>query len=147
MEYYAFDQKLALVAVFLQVALTFYAVIRMAQVRIKSIRQNRIRISDIALDARRYPEDAQKFANNLTNQFEFPMLLYVAVLFAMVYDAFSLAFAWLCIGFVATRYLHRYIHVTSNDVVRRFQVFLVGIVLLSLAWLVLGLNVLGWVSI
>jgi len=144
MEYYSFDQNLALLAVFLQVALTFYAVIRMGQVRIKSIRRDRIRLSDVALDARRYPEDAQKFANNLTNQFETPILLYAVVLFAMVYDASSVVFAWLCMLYVITRYIHRFIHVTSNNVVRRFVVFLVGVLFLGLAWLVLGISILQW---
>lgn len=145
MEYYSLDQKLALLAVFLQVALTFYAVIRMGQMRIRAIKRDRIKLSEVALDMRRYPEIAQRYANNLTNQFESPILFYVVVLFAHVYDAANLLFACLCLGYVATRFVHRYIHVKGDNVVRRFQVYLAGIVLLGLAWLVLGISILGWI--
>jgi len=145
LDYISFDQKLALLAVFLQVALTFYAVIRMGQVRLRVIRVNRIKLSEIAIDNRRYPEEAQVFANNLSNQFETPVLLYAVVLFATVYDVSSPVFAWLCMGYVATRYVHRYIHVRGNNVVRRFQVYLIGLGFLGLAWVVLGLRLIGFV--
>jgi len=145
MEYYSTAQNLAILAVFLQVALTFYAIIRMGQVRVRSIRANRIRLSEVALDARRYPEEAQKFANNLSNQFETPILLYAAVTFSIIYDVTTLVFAWLCLGYVATRFVHRYIHVTSNNVLRRFQIFLLGVGLLALAWVILGLSIIGYI--
>ncbi len=145
MEYYALDQKLALFAVFMQVALTFYAIFRMGQMRIRSIRQFRIPLSEIAIDARRYPEQAQVYSNNLSNQFETPILLYTAVLFAMVYDANSMVLSWLTLAYVLSRYVHRYIHVKRNNVVLRFQVYLAGVIFLGLAWIVLGLSILEWI--
>ena len=59
-DYVPIDMQIAIVCVFVQAALTFYAVFRMGVVRIRSIRQHNIRLSDIALDSRAYPAEALK---------------------------------------------------------------------------------------
>lgn len=141
-DYVPIDMQIAIVCVFVQAALTFYAVFRMGVVRIRSIRQHNIRLSDIALDSRAYPAEALKHSNNLANQFEFPVLLYVGVMLATVFDASSMPFALACVGFVGSRVWHRMIHVRSNNVIMRFKVFLAGIVLLFLAWIFLALGLL-----
>lgn len=135
------ELKLALLAVFAQVALTFFAVIRMGIVRLNAIKAHKIPLGDVALSSTNYPKDALKHGNNLDNQFQFPVLLYVAVLFAITLEAVSMAFSLACIGFVITRFAHRFVHVTNNNVQVRFVLFLVGVIILSLAWVILGLNV------
>ncbi len=141
MDYMPIDLQIAIAMVFLQAGLTFYAVIRMAFVRVRSIKEHHLRLADIAIDTGAYPDEARKYSNNLANQFEFPVLLYMAVVFAAVFDASSMPFALACVGYVATRFMHRFIHVRSNNVVKRFKVFLAGIVFLALAWVFLGLSI------
>ncbi len=143
MEYLSLDLKIALAAVFIEVGLTFYAAVTMAVVRVRAIRDTGIELSQIALDSTAYPRAALKYGNNLNNQFQFPMLLYVAVIFASLYDAASMPFALACLGYVVTRLHHRIIHVGSNNVRLRFQIFLTGLVLLFLAWVFLALGLLG----
>jgi hypothetical protein len=133
--------KLALLAVLAQVALTFFAVIRMGIVRLNAIKAHNIPLGDVALSSTNYPKEALKHSNNLDNQFQFPVLLYVAVLFAIVLEAVSMAFALACVSFVITRYAHRFVHVTNNDVRLRFVLFLGGVISLAAAWVILGLTV------
>ncbi len=135
------DLKLSLIAVFFQVALTFYAAISTALARLRAIKEHDIRLADVALNSRAYPDAALKHGNNLSNQFEFPVLLYVAVVLALVLEASSMPFALACLGYVVTRLHHRIVHVTANDVRHRFVVFLVGIILLALAWAFLLLGI------
>ena len=51
--------------------------------------------------------------------------------------------SWL---FVASRLLHALIHVTTNEMRRRFFLFLAGVLILLLMWLLFVLDVLfgGW---
>jgi len=48
-------------------------------------------------------------------------------------------FAWL---FVALRYLHAFIHITTNRVHRRFAAYSAGLAVLGLFWLWLVLRIL-----
>ncbi|MCA8868018.1 MAG: MAPEG family protein [Rhodobacteraceae bacterium] len=142
MQYMPLDLKIAVFSMFAQVLLTFYAVIKVGVTRITAVRQHGIRLSDVAFDASGYPEFARRHGNNLANQFEFPILLYVGVMLAVLFDASSMLFAIFCLGFVISRYYHRLVHVRSNRVVLRFQVFVAGIIMLFFAWVVLGFNLL-----
>ena len=143
MEYMSLDIKLALIAVFVQVALTFYAAVTMGIARVRAVRGQAVSMGDIALDSTAYPDETRKYGNNLANQFEFPVLLYVAVILASLYDAASMAFALSCVAYVVTRLHHRLIHVGRNKVALRFQVFLAGLVFLFMAWVFLALGLLG----
>ncbi|MFQ5437657.1 MAG: MAPEG family protein [Paracoccaceae bacterium] len=146
MQYLPLDLKIALVSVFLQVGLTFFAMIRVALLRVRAVKSGAAKIGDIALSSAHYPEAARRHGNNLANQFEFPVLLYVAVILAAQFNVSSMPFALACLAYVVTRILHRFIHVTTNDVVQRFQVFLTGIVLLALAWLFLIMGFFGVIA-
>ncbi|MFK8031091.1 MAG: MAPEG family protein [Gammaproteobacteria bacterium] len=69
-------------------------------------------------------------SKNLANQFQLPVLFYVVclVLFNLgSVTAFTLGAACL---FVASRYLHAYVHVTSNYVPLRMRSFIFGVLVL-----------------
>jgi len=141
MAYLPLDLKIALFAVLAQVFLTFYAAIRMGVKRLHAIRSREVKLADIEVNTHAYPDHTRRYGNNLSNQFEFPILLYVAVMLSVEFNASSLPFAIACLAFVITRYYHRLIHVRSDNVVRRFYAFLVGLGLLILAWLFLVINI------
>ncbi|MGE3710534.1 MAG: MAPEG family protein [Hyphomicrobiaceae bacterium] len=124
-----------LIPVFVQVALTLIVLSALGASRVRAIRRREVRIGDIALDPTAWPTKSRQLANCLRNQFESPILFYVAMLVAVVTgktDAVMLLLAWL---FIAFRLAHAYIHVTSNHVPRRFYAFLGGIVALTGLWL------------
>ncbi len=135
--------NIALVAVFLQVALTFWAIYRMGMVRVASLKAREVSLGDIALETSKYPARVRQFQNNAHNQFETPILLYVLVLLAVAVDAANWGVAAGAALFMVSRFWHRAIHVGTNDVRRRFNVYLFGLVALLLGWVSLGLGMLG----
>lgn len=69
-------------------------------------------------------------SKNLANQFQFPVIFYVLCLVIAglgAVDNIVLSVAWL---FVAARYVHAFIHVTSNFVPLRLTSFIASIVML-----------------
>lgn len=74
---------------------------------------------DIALREPNWPKPALQAANSYANQFEMPVLFYIAVTVAIITrhaDIVEVALAWI---FVVCRYLQAFIHLTSNHVRRR----------------------------
>ena len=134
--------SIALICVFLQVALTFYALVRMGKSRVASHVAKEVSFGDIALDTRNYPEDVRKVSNNVSNQFETPVLLYAVVAIAVASESANWPLAAGTMIYVASRYAHHIIHVGSNHVRKRFNAFLVGLIGLLIAWIGLGVALL-----
>jgi hypothetical protein len=71
-------------------------------------------------------------SKNLANQFQLPVIFYVLCLILASLDAvniLTLVVAWL---FVITRYVHAYVHVSTNYVPNRLRAFLLGVFFLLL---------------
>ena len=80
------------------------------------------------------PAESLVVRNAIANQFEMPVLFYAVsiVLFITQADNLpALALAWL---FVALRYAHAYVHVTSNNMRYRGPLFALGCVALLGLW-------------
>ncbi|MGV8855091.1 MAG: MAPEG family protein, partial [Devosia sp.] len=74
-------------------------------------------------------------SNSFDNQFQLPVLFYVVALLAIMLGGVSwleVIAAWL---FVALRYTHAAIHVTTNHVLNRFAVYATGLAVLTILWL------------
>lgn len=83
-----------------------------------------------ALNSKAWPDDVLKVSNNLANQFESPILFYVlSILYYLSDDVGSVLLSIMSL-YVLSRYVHTYIHITSNYVPHRFQVFRAGVLLL-----------------
>ncbi len=129
--------------VFAQVMLTFLVMTLMGVKRVSAVKKGEVKIRDIALGEPNWPTDITQVANNYHNQFQLPVLFYTACVFAYVSGSVSgilLALAW---GFVATRLVHSYVHVTSNHVPKRANVFFIGCGVLFAMWLVLFVQILS----
>jgi hypothetical protein len=133
--------SIALICVFLQVSLTFWAIYRMGKVRIKSLKNKEVTMSDIALDTGNYPKSVQQYQNNTSNQFETPTLLYAVVAIGAATGVTNWVLAVGAMIYVASRITHRIIHVGSNHLRRRLNAFTVGLLGLIICWggLALGL--------
>ena len=78
----------------------------------------------------------------LKNQFELPIFFYFLISIILVFDKVSqldLVLSWI---FVASRYLHCYIRLSSNNVINRAKVFLSGMIVLIIWWVVFLINIL-----
>lgn len=132
------SQNLIVLPVAALVLWTFIVLVLMAKARAQSQREQGRTTQDMALttDADWGPA-ALKAANNYKNLFEVPVLFYAVTAFALItqnVDGLMLALAWL---FVATRVAHSIIHVTSNIVMWRGPVFMIGLLTVMIMWALL----------
>ncbi len=102
-------------------------------IRIPMVTRGDVRMGDIALDRSGWPEQARKVSNAFDNQFQLPVLFYVACFLAIGFSA-TLIEVLLAVAFVVTRYVHAVIHVTTNNVPHRFAAYTAGLVVLCLFW-------------
>ena len=115
-----------LMPVFAQVALTFVLLFWMQFLRMRAIRRGQVPAHSIALREPNWPPRVTQIGNAYHNQLETPLLFYVLILLAIVTqtaDSILFVLSWL---FVVSRFVHAYIHLTSNRIDRRAPVFLVG---------------------
>ncbi|HTO28465.1 MAG TPA: MAPEG family protein [Devosia sp.] len=132
--------KLLILAVVLQVLLTLAILVWLSLERVPRVMRGEIAVKDIAIDRNAYPLRARLLSNSFDNQFQLPVLFYVAALLVLWSGGagwVEVLLAWL---FVALRYVHAAVHVTTNRVHRRFVVYAAGLVVLSLLWLWLVLR-------
>ena len=95
-----------------------------------------------ALNAKEWPDCVVKVSNNLANQFESPILFYMlAVMYFLSSNVSTVVLILMCF-YVLSRYVHAYVHVTSNYVPYRFKFFLVGVLILLALTLFLMLKLL-----
>lgn len=69
------------------------------------------------------PQDIQQATRNFTNLFEVPTLFFMVCLFGLFtqnVDSLFLALAWF---YVLLRYLHSFIHLTSNKLFQRMTAY------------------------
>ena len=114
-----------------------------------SLRKNAIRSKQVSIKFyRSYSGDAEPEYNKIvsrhySNQFEMPMLFYAVVILTFITQhvtTWMIGCAW---TYVLCRYIHSYVHLTNNNVIARFGVFLLsGMVLLAM-WLALLVMLIG----
>ena len=74
-------------------------------------------------------------SRNFDNQFQMPMLFIFAVLFVLHFQLADVVFVVLAALFVVLRFLHTVVHITTNQVRQRFNLFLFSCVVLWAFWL------------
>lgn len=132
--------KPLLYPLFAQVLLTFIVLYTMGRQRIAELKRNKI--NPQAVDRRQHSQQIFKSSaaasDNFQNQFETPVLFYLAILVSMslmLQDGIIVVLAW---GFVTLRYVHCFIHLSYNRVMHRFVVFILSAVMLFSIWVRLG---------
>jgi len=135
-----------IVAMLAQGALALGLVWYLGSIRIPMILRGEVSIRDIALSRQGWPEREKQVSNAVDNQFQLPVLFYVACGLALALGPtwFDLGLAW---AFVISRYLHAAIHITDNNVIRRFWAYTVGLGILTVFWLVLVLQLMAVASL
>jgi hypothetical protein len=125
------------------IAITVLAWLRLYQLRFAEMARRRIDPQSIALSAQK---DAglqdTRGADNFNNQFQLPVLFYVAVLVAHATGQGGGLFVPLAWAFVASRLVHALIQWTYNRVVHRFAVYALGALILWWMWGLLALGLL-----
>jgi hypothetical protein len=117
------------------VLLTGFVWLRLGSDRLGEMRSRRIHPQQVAT-SKQMSETMQNVqsADHFRNLFEMPVLFYALCAFLAITRLTTLlllACAW---GYVALRAAHTYVHLTSNKVVRRFQVFVASTIVLYVMW-------------
>ena len=131
-----------LLPLFVQVLLTFALLFWMERVRVGAIRRGEVQLRDIALREQNWGKRETQVANAYHNQLELPLLFYVLTILAWITKQADLLFVVLAWVFVVLRLLHATIHVTSNQVRRRYAAFAAGVIVLVIMWIIFIVRIL-----
>lgn len=126
--------------VFVQIALTFFLIFRMAYFRVNAVASGEVKFKDIALGQNAWPEKAIKAQNSFHNQLELPFLFYTVVIIAALTGLNSTVFVVMTWAFALSRIAHAVIHNTHNRVSTRFKAFVFGTVCLLTCWVLLAVH-------
>ena len=123
--------------VLVQVLLTVGVLIAMLVTRANAARELGLKLDDpdVRVGQNRWTEGALKAGNSYKNQFEMPVLFYVAALTALqinAVDTVMLGFAW---AFALSRIVHAIIHIGPNVIAFRGPVFAFGVAMVIAMWL------------
>lgn len=119
------------------VALVFCLYFLLSTRRVGAVKDGRAR-PDQFRENREEPAESLVVKNAIANQFELPVLFYAVSILLYLVDAdnpVTVAGGWL---FVALRYAHAYVHVTSNRLRYRRPLFIAGLLVVMLLWIWLG---------
>jgi len=124
------------------VALVYAIYVLMFFRRRQAVRHGSVKVSQFR-ENRDEPAESLFVRNNLANQFELPVLFHAGCLALFVTGWVgwaALAAAWV---FAVSRWLHAYVHVTSNRLRYRQPAFTVGFVAVGFIWLLLAFGLLA----
>ena len=106
-------------------------------------RQRLLRQGLLTIDAIRSsssdPIRSQLVRNAIASQFEIPVLFYLCTILLYLTEGDSVICAVLAWIFVASRYGHAAVHVTTNCLLPRFALFVIGAVALGFMWIWLAM--------
>ncbi|MBZ9799920.1 MAPEG family protein [Mesorhizobium sp. ES1-4] len=125
-----------------QVLLVYIVYVVMGRRRYSAVRSGEAKVGQYKVRSTE-PASTVTVANNLINQFELPVLFYVLCLTLHMTNGvnyITLALMWI---FVASRYFHAWVHLTSNKLLLRNRSFALGAVVLALGWIWLALHLLA----
>ncbi|MBW9116037.1 MAPEG family protein [Rhizobium cauense] len=116
------------------VALVYILYMLLGYRRRKLVQAGKVRGSNYR-ENRDEPAESLVVKNCLANQFELPVLFYACCVLLYITEADNLPAVVLAWIFVALRYLHAFVHVTSNNLRYRSPLFAAGYVVLGAMWL------------
>lgn len=121
--------------VFAMFALVIGVFLRMAQVRFGAVSRGEMNPAFYkTYQGDEEPEHMRVVTRHFINLFEMPVLFYVVVILTYVSHQTGTWMTVLAWAYVASRYLHTWVHLTSNDVLTRFRVYLGSALVLATLW-------------
>ena len=124
------------------VLLVYIVYLVMARRRYFAVKSSEARVGQYKVRSTE-PVSSVTVANNLINQFELPVLFHALCLALFVTNGvnyLTLVLMWI---FILSRYVHAWVHLTSNRVMLRSRAFFFGAVVLLLAWIWVAFHLAG----
>ena len=126
---------LILYPVFAMFLLVIVVLLYMGRMRIAAVRKGELSIKFFRAYADgNEPERLRVIARHYVNLFEMPVLFYVGVILVYITHQVSywmIGCAW---TYVAFRYMHSYVHLTSNNVMVRLSLYFASAFVLTVMW-------------
>ena len=121
-------------------AFALFALTAVVQLRLGLLRRAAVR--DGSVDHRYYrsysgyeePEKLRVHSRHLVNLYEAPVLFYAILIIAAMTGQSGLLITALAWAYVALRYVHSYVHLGSNNVLLRFRLFGISLLVLIALW-------------
>ena len=131
-------EKWLIVAMFTQVLLTFIIMFIMGKRRFRAAKQKTIEMKDfLTMELEKAGSDVRVADRNFINQFEMPVLFFIACLTALQLNAVGDMFVALAWVYVLLRVVHSYIHLTSNTLKVRYYSFVISSLVMLSMWVVI----------
>jgi hypothetical protein len=127
--------QMILAPLFVQVLLTFVVAYMLGGQRVRAGVRGEMP-ANVSLREPNWPPRVRQIENNYLNQFEMPVLFYVLTILAMMTRHADLFFVLLAWVFVVLRILHAYVHLTNNVMKIRGPLFISGVFVLTVMWVV-----------
>ncbi len=124
----------------IQVGLTFFVLFTLFFRRVTEFNRRRIHPNTVPTRSQLTEAltDSAAASDNFRNQFEMPVLFYLAVVLALtllLQDPLLASLAW---TFVLLRIGHAFVHLSYNRVMHRFYLFAMSALVLLMIWARLG---------
>ena len=137
------NSDLIFLPVLAHIFLIFMLYIYLGRVKARAVKEGSVDRQKAALNSKEWPEYVVKVSNNLDNQFESPILFYMlSVVYYLTNNVSGILVSVMSL-YVLSRYIHAYVHVTSNYVPHRFKFFVMGLLTLLVLTLWLALKIIG----
>lgn len=130
-----------LAPVFVQGFLTLGLLLLLGYSRFRAVKAGAVKPIDPAASLYQWPAFAAQCQRSFLNQFETPVLFYVIVGIALATKTADAAFVLLAWLWVATRIVHALVHVTVNRLSLRFPIFIIGVAILVVMWIVTAVRI------
>ena len=129
-------------AILAQAAIAIVLLIVLGMIRVPMVASGKMPMRDIALSREPWPVHEKRVSNAFDNQFQVPVLFYVACGLALYFGPswLEVALAWL---FVLSRIVHAAVFATSNYVPQRFMAYAIGTTVLGLFGIELLIRLVG----
>ena len=121
-------------AMLAQGAIALVLLLVMGAIRVPMVASGRMRMDDMALSREPWPPHEKRVSNAFDNQFELPVLFYVACGLSLYFGAIWLE-AVIAVLFVVSRIAHATVFAWRNHVPSRFAFYVMGLALLGIFWL------------
>lgn len=126
------------------IGLTLFLIMRLGYLRFVAIRDGTIDVRYFRVyEGYEEPEQLRVHSRHVINLFESPVLFYTISIIAYVADAVTTLAVVLAWSYVVLRFVHSYIHLTTNTVLLRFRFFVFGLLALTALWVTVTLNMYG----
>ncbi|MBE9548001.1 MAG: MAPEG family protein [Proteobacteria bacterium] len=132
-----------LIPLLLQVGLIFIVWLIMYATRITEMKRKGVDPQELANAEAKHEllKDVAGASDNFKNQFEMPMMFFIAILTALILVIQSPLLNSLAMAFVLLRMVHSFVHITYNKVMHRFMAYALSSFALIGMWLIIADNI------